>query len=48
VTLIGALAAVANAVADALAPPGIDITELPMTPDRLFRLIHQREKRETP
>ena len=45
---IGAPAAVANAVADALAPPGIDITELPMTPDRLFRLIHQREKRETP
>ena len=31
-----------------LAPLGIDITELPMTPDRLFRLIHQREKRETP
>ena len=45
---IGAPAAVANAIADALAPLGIDITELPMTPDRLFRLIHQREKRETP
>jgi carbon-monoxide dehydrogenase large subunit len=44
---IGAPAAVANAIADALAPLGIDITELPMTPDRLFRLIHQREKRET-
>jgi len=45
---IGAPAAVANATADALAPLGIDITELPMTPDRLFTLIHQREKRETP
>ncbi len=44
---IGAPAAVANAIADALAPLGIDITELPMTPDRLFRLIHQRETRET-
>ena len=44
---IGAPAAIANAIADALAPLGIDITELPMTPDRLFRLIHQREKRET-
>ena len=45
---IGAPAAVANTIADALAPLGIDITELPVTPDRLFRLIHQREKRETP
>jgi carbon-monoxide dehydrogenase large subunit len=45
---IGAPAAVANAIADALAPLGIDITELPMPPDRLFRLIDQREERETP
>jgi carbon-monoxide dehydrogenase large subunit len=37
---IGAPAALANAVSDALAPMGIDITELPMTPDRLFRLVH--------
>ncbi|MEX2147066.1 MAG: molybdopterin cofactor-binding domain-containing protein, partial [Candidatus Rokuibacteriota bacterium] len=44
---IGAPAAIANAIADALAPLGIDITELPMTPDRLFRLIHQRQTRET-
>jgi carbon-monoxide dehydrogenase large subunit len=36
---IGAPAAVANAVADALAPLGIDINELPVTPERLFRLI---------
>jgi carbon-monoxide dehydrogenase large subunit len=42
---IGAPAAIANAIADALSHLGIDITELPMTPDRLFRLIHC--KRET-
>ena len=36
---IGAPAAVANAVADALAPLGIAINELPVTPERLFRLI---------
>jgi len=36
---IGAPAAVANAVADALAPLGIEINELPATPERLFRLI---------
>jgi carbon-monoxide dehydrogenase large subunit len=36
---IGAPAAVANAVADALSPLGIDIVELPVTPERLFRLI---------
>jgi carbon-monoxide dehydrogenase large subunit len=37
---IGAPAAVANAVSDALAPLGIEITELPITPERLFRLLH--------
>ena len=36
---IGAPAAVANALADALAPLGLEVTELPMTPERLFRLI---------
>ena len=36
---IGAPAAIANALADALAPLGIEIFELPMTPERLFRLI---------
>jgi len=38
---IGAPAAIANALADALAPLGVEIFELPMTPDRLFRLIEQ-------
>ena len=36
---IGAPAAIANALADALKPLGIEITELPVTPERLFRLI---------
>ena len=36
---IGAPAAIANAVADALAPLGIEILELPVTPERLFRLL---------
>src|SRR6185503_6663991 len=36
---IGAPAAIANALADALAPLGIAIDELPVTPERLFRLI---------
>ena len=39
---IGAPAAIANAVADALAPLGIEITELPVTPERLFRLLATR------
>jgi carbon-monoxide dehydrogenase large subunit len=38
---IGAPAAIANAVSDALAPLGIEITELPVTPERLFRLIER-------
>jgi carbon-monoxide dehydrogenase large subunit len=36
---IGAPAAIANALADALSPLGIEINELPATPERLFRLI---------
>jgi carbon-monoxide dehydrogenase large subunit len=36
---IGAPAAIANAIADALAPLGIEINELPVTPERLFRLV---------
>jgi aerobic carbon-monoxide dehydrogenase large subunit len=44
---IGAPAAIANAVADALSPLGIDINELPITPERLFRLIETAKARET-
>ncbi|GAC1548655.1 MAG: xanthine dehydrogenase family protein molybdopterin-binding subunit [Beijerinckiaceae bacterium] len=36
---IGAPAAIANAVSDALSPLGIEITDLPATPERLYRLI---------
>jgi carbon-monoxide dehydrogenase large subunit len=36
---IGAPAAVASAIADALSPLGIEINELPVTPERLFRLV---------
>jgi hypothetical protein len=39
-------AVIANAVSDALAPLGISITELPMTPTRLHVLIQAaRQKR---
>jgi carbon-monoxide dehydrogenase large subunit len=36
---IGAPAAVANAVSDALSPLGIEIDTLPATPERIFRLV---------
>jgi carbon-monoxide dehydrogenase large subunit len=39
---IGAPAAIANAVTDALAPLGIEVSELPITPERLFRLVGRR------
>ena len=41
---IGAPAAIANAIADALAPLGITVAELPMTPERLFRLVKDATK----
>jgi carbon-monoxide dehydrogenase large subunit len=40
---IGATAAVANAVADALAPLGLEVHELPLSPGRLYRLIRDRK-----
>ena len=36
---IGAVAAIANAITDALAPEGIEVNEVPATPERLFRLV---------
>ena len=39
---IGSTAAVANAIADALAPLGIEVRELPVTPDRLYRLLKEK------
>ncbi len=40
---IGAPAAIANAVSDTLAHLGIEITEIPITPERLFRLVHNTD-----
>jgi aerobic carbon-monoxide dehydrogenase large subunit len=45
---IGAPAAIANAIADALRPLGIEITELPVTPERLFQLIAQAKASNQP
>jgi carbon-monoxide dehydrogenase large subunit len=45
---IGAPAAIANAVADALSPLGIEINELPITPERLFRLIEAARAKTKP
>jgi len=38
----GAGAAIANAVADALAPLGVAIAELPLSPDRIASLLRAR------
>jgi carbon-monoxide dehydrogenase large subunit len=38
---IGAPAAIANAVADALSPLGIGVSILPITPERIFKLMEQ-------
>ena len=38
---IGAPAAIANAIADALSPLDIGVNLLPMTPERIFRLMEQ-------
>jgi carbon-monoxide dehydrogenase large subunit len=40
---IGAPAAIANAIADALVPLGVAVTELPVTPERLYRLLARRK-----
>jgi carbon-monoxide dehydrogenase large subunit len=38
-------AALANAVAQALAPLGVQVTELPLSPNRIREWIHQAESR---
>jgi aerobic carbon-monoxide dehydrogenase large subunit len=38
---IGAPAAIANAIADALSPFDVNVSILPMTPERIFRLLEQ-------
>jgi carbon-monoxide dehydrogenase large subunit len=44
---IGAPAAIANAISDALAPLGIGINELPATPERIFRRVNAVTKVST-
>jgi carbon-monoxide dehydrogenase large subunit len=41
---VGALPAVANALVDALAPLGIRHIDMPATPERLWRAIHERSQ----
>jgi carbon-monoxide dehydrogenase large subunit len=43
---IGAPAAIANAIADALSPLGLDVAILPMTSERIFRLMEQAKLKE--
>ncbi len=38
---IAALATIANAVSDALAPFGVEVTEVPLTPQRVWNLINK-------
>jgi carbon-monoxide dehydrogenase large subunit len=41
---IAPLPALANAVSDALAPLGVSVDSLPLSPDRICQLIQAREK----
>ena len=41
---IGATAAIANAVSDAISHLNIEITELPISQDKLYNLINMKEK----
>ena len=40
---IGAPAAIANAVADALSPFGVSVQEFPLIPNRIWELIHEKD-----
>jgi carbon-monoxide dehydrogenase large subunit len=42
---VGALAAVVNAIVDALSPYGVDHIEMPATPERIWRTIEQAKAR---
>jgi carbon-monoxide dehydrogenase large subunit len=42
--VIGAAAAVANAVADALAPLGVEVNRIPITPENLWRSLRAAER----
>ena len=43
---IGAPAAIANAIADALSPLGLEVCVLPATPERIFRLMQQAKQKQ--
>ena len=43
---IGAPAAIANAIADALSSLDINVSVLPMTPERIFRLLETARVKE--
>jgi carbon-monoxide dehydrogenase large subunit len=45
---IGAFGAVANAVADALAPLGAELSRLPYSPDRLFQAVEAAREKKAP
>jgi carbon-monoxide dehydrogenase large subunit len=45
---IGATATLANAVADALAPLGIKVTDLPLSPERIAKLVAASRGTQTP
>lgn len=44
--VIGTVAAVTNAVADALAGLGVNVNRIPLTPDRVLALIEGASSRE--
>lgn len=46
--VVGAPAAVANAVADALSPFGVEVDELPLTPERILDLLDARRNSSNP
>jgi aerobic carbon-monoxide dehydrogenase large subunit len=41
-------AAIANAIADALRPLGVEVTEMPLTRERLWRSVRRAESRRSP
>jgi carbon-monoxide dehydrogenase large subunit len=45
---IGAFGAVANAVADALAPLGAELSRLPYSPNRLFQAVEEAGEKRAP
>ncbi len=46
---LGPAASITNAVVDALAPFGVEVDDLPVSPQRVFEALHDRErKRQKP